>query len=247
MLPKTAERVSDQTAEDVNQAIRRATAESVARVSAGGPEAIAGGSRSSTGSGTSSGRSRRTPPPSRRSGRALPSSSTGGSRWSRSWSGASSSSTPSRAGARRSRCSGGWASGRSRRSRRSGTPRRPSRRLPGRLRRRAGADRALRRSPLSNRKPERQGDGPTRGRKRPVSSPDDLRGRIFAGGSDCCRFPEDFGKRDSKRSAWWGRLSGGRCAENTPPAKFCECRWRCRMNWDRRFLSRPRLDSSSSG
>ena len=40
MLPKTAERVSDQTAEDVNQAIRRATAESVARVSAGGPEAI---------------------------------------------------------------------------------------------------------------------------------------------------------------------------------------------------------------
>lgn len=40
MLPKTTERVSDQTAEDVNAAIRRATAESVARVSAGGTEAI---------------------------------------------------------------------------------------------------------------------------------------------------------------------------------------------------------------
>jgi hypothetical protein len=40
MLPATTERVAEQTAADVNEAIRRATAARVARVSAQGPDAI---------------------------------------------------------------------------------------------------------------------------------------------------------------------------------------------------------------
>ena len=40
MLPDTADRVTDNTAEEINERIRRQTDERVARISAAGPQAI---------------------------------------------------------------------------------------------------------------------------------------------------------------------------------------------------------------
>ena len=118
-----------------NEDIRRRTHEDIARIAAAGPRRSTAAWRNSTGSGTSSGRWRPTPPPSPWSAWA----------WGRSWTAGSTccpppwpvscSSTPSRAGARRCRCSAAWASARPPRSRRAVRPEGPPWRLPGRPRR----------------------------------------------------------------------------------------------------------------